>query len=434
MKRICLIFIILSVFSCRKSDYLLDSNTEALNDYGEGIGTKTLKKDHNHLFEGFIFVNDGQVLTIEPGTILRFKAGKSEKASALIVARGGKIIANGTKDEPIVFTSEKDDLKGSVADGEHGLWGGLIILGNAPVNTTGGEQHIEGIPLAEPRGVFGGPDENDNSGILRYVSIRHGGTDIGEGNEINGLTLGGVGRNTLVDYVEVVSNSDDGIEIFGGAVNLKHIAVSNCDDDAFDYDLGWSGNGQFWLGVQSDGTGDKLIEAGGGTNPVEGLPYSLPRIFNTTLIGNGTNSQGPIVAFEKNAGGVIAGSIIINKARGVELEVTDLVHDSYSQWKNKRLGLPGNIFYLVGNSTPETIFNLSGFSTQSMKNDWASYFNTSRNQVSDPKIDWKNKNYIPLQKITGTPEPYPNTWFQAVDFKGAFGGENWIKGWSLLGK
>ncbi|MGC9355864.1 MAG: hypothetical protein ACP5D9_18600, partial [Mariniphaga sp.] len=166
------IFLFFLIFTgCRKSDYLMEGNTEFFRDDGSGTGTVTWTKENEVLLEGFVFVNDGQVLTIEAGTVVRFRGGQAENASALIVARGGKIIAEGTKEEPIIFTSEHDDLQGSVAKDERGLWGGLIILGNAPVNLREGEARVEGIPFFESRGIFGGSDEDDDSGVLRYVSI-----------------------------------------------------------------------------------------------------------------------------------------------------------------------------------------------------------------------------------------------------------------------
>ncbi len=418
--------------SCRKSDYVLEDPNETITDNGFGTGTVTWTKDKSYVLEGFVFVNDGQVLTIEAGTVIRFRAGQAENASALIVARGGKIIAEGTPDQPIIFTSEDDDLQGSVATEERGLWGGLIILGNAPINIDGGEGSIEGIPLAEPRGIYGGTNENDNSGLLKYISIRHGGTNIGEGNEINGLTLGGVGNETQIDYVEVISNEDDGVEIFGGTVNLKHMVVSGCGDDLFDYDLGWSGNGQFWLGAQLNLPGDNLIEAGGGTNPVYGIPNSLPNLFNLTLFGSGNSSNGLCATFEKNAGGVVANSIFMNKDKGIALEVTDQEHDSYNQWKKGKLDIQNNVFYQVANSTPESIFKLNGIYTPEMANEWVASFNTSKNEIRDPAIDPESGSFVPNEKVKGEIFDYPLPWFQIVDFKGAFGEDDWIQGWTLL--
>jgi hypothetical protein len=431
--RIFLVFIVFVLFqNCRKSDYIIQGGENVIRDDGSGTGTVTWTKENEYLLEGFVFVNDGQILTIEPGTVIRFKPGKGENASALIVARGGKIFAEGTSAEPIIFTSESDDLIGSVDNDETGLWGGLIILGNAPINIAGGEASIEGIPLAEPRGIYGGTIENDNSGILNYISIRHGGTNIGDGNEINGLTLGGIGNETQIDYVEIISNEDDGVEIFGGTVNLKHMVVSNCGDDAFDYDLGWTGNGQFWLALQSSNLGDNLLEAGGGTNPVNGVPYSIPNIYNVTLIGNGNSGEGACVNFKDNAGGTVANSIFINDNHGILLEVADAHNDCYSQWQHGNLGIRSNVFHEIAASTGNTIFRLTGIYTPEQLNEWQNYFNTAKNEIIDPKINWQEGSFIPEEKIQGEMAEYPPGWFQIVNFKGAFGESDWIKGWTLL--
>ena len=427
-----IISIIVALAGCRKSDYELETGSSNIVDNGAGTGTVTWTKDKEYVIEGFVFVNDGQTLTIEPGTVVRFTAGEGENASALIVSRGGKIMAEGTADEPIIFTAESDDLILSVDKEKRGLWGGLIILGNAPINVRGGEAAIEGIPFAEPRSVFGGPDENDDSGVLKYVSIRHGGTNIGDGNEINGLTLGGAGSKTIIDYVEIISNEDDGVEIFGGTVNLKHMVVSGCGDDAFDYDLGWTGKGQYWLAVQSENLGDNIIEAGGGTDPVIGTPNSLPNIFNATLIGNGNNGESGSMKFFNYAGGILANSLIINDNHGILLEITDMQHDSYAQWLQGKLAVKNNVFYEVAASTPATVFTLTGFYTPEQQQLWANSFVTSKNEFANPNMDWENGDYLPDPKLQGNMAEYPDAWFQAVNFKGAFGESNWIKGWTLL--
>ena len=427
-----ILLLLMLAAGCRKSDYILEGNQETFSDNGGGTGTVTWTSDKDYILEGLVFVNDGQVLTIEPGTVIRFKPGQAENASALVVARGGKIIAEGTANAPIIFTAEADDLNGSVAKEERGMWGGLIILGNAPINLEVGEASIEGIPFAEPRGIYGGIDEEDNSGVLKYVSIRHGGTNIGDGNEINGLTLGGVGSKTEIDYVEIISNEDDGVEVFGGTVNLKHMVVSGCGDDAFDYDLGWNGNGQFWLGIQSNYYGDNLIEAGGGVSPVNGMPYSLPHIFNTTLIGNGNTSEGAALTYRNNAGGTLANSVIINKSQGVLLEVTDAQNDSYFQWQNGNVNVQHNVFYEVASSTPESVLRLTGIYNSSQESEWENSFYSSGNEIADPKIDYETGNYVPESKIQGDLYEYPESWFQIVNFKGAFGESNWIEGWTLL--
>ena len=206
---------------------------------------------------GRIAVEDGATLTIQPGTIIKGEAGTGANATALLIARGGKLNAVGTPSLPIIFTSVADEitpsdiLSGNFASPNldptvNGLWGGVIILGNAPIsasNTSGdvSSVQIEGIPTSDQNGLYGGDNSHDNSGVLKYISIRHGGANIGSGNEINGLTLGGVGFGTTVENIEVVANQDDGIECFGGTVNLTNVVSWNVGDDGFDTDQSWSG-------------------------------------------------------------------------------------------------------------------------------------------------------------------------------------------------
>ena len=137
----------------------------------------TWTSDNEYLLDGFVFVEDGAVLTIEAGTVIKGKPGQGENASALIIARGGKIMAEGTAQNPIIFTAESDDVNdlNDIPFGTSGLWGGVIVLGKARINTATGEGNIEGIPSDEIRGAYGGNDDSDNSGVIRYVSIRHGG-------------------------------------------------------------------------------------------------------------------------------------------------------------------------------------------------------------------------------------------------------------------
>lgn len=200
-----------------------------------------------------VFVTKGVTLTIEPGVIVKGSAGSDVNATALIIAQGAKINAEGTASQPIIFTSVADKIEpGQIASPNliptlNGLWGGLIILGKAHISYQDDQGNdsqtasIEGIPPDDANGIYGGTDDADNSGILKYVSIRHGGTSIGEGNEINGLTLGGVGSSTIIENIEIIANQDDGIEWFGGTVNVKNVVVWNTGDDAIDTDQAWSG-------------------------------------------------------------------------------------------------------------------------------------------------------------------------------------------------
>ena len=217
----------------------------------------TWTSDKVYILGGRITVVDGVTLTIEPGTIIKGEAGTGANATTLLIARGGKIMAEGTADAPIIFTSVADEiLPEDVAAGNfgspnldpdiNGLWGGVIVLGKAPISASNesgdvSEIQIEGIPTSDQNGLYGGSEPADNSGVLKYISIRHGGTNIGSGNEINGLSLGGVGTGTVVENIEIVANQDDGVEWFGGTVNVKNVLVWNVGDDGIDTDQSWNG-------------------------------------------------------------------------------------------------------------------------------------------------------------------------------------------------
>ena len=429
-----LILIISISPSCRKSDYLTKSGTITICDDGSGIGTMHWTSNKTYILDGLVFVNDGQTLIIDPGTIIQAKTGQGDKASALIIARGGKIIAEGTPDKPIIFTVEDDDLEGSIPIKAKGLWGGLIILGNAQLNTEANEASIEGIPFSEPRGVYGGFDDADNSGILKYVSIRHGGTNIGEGNEINGLTLGGVGNETTIDYVEIISNKDDGIEFFGGNVNCKHIAVIFCGDDCFDFDNGYRGLGQFWLAIQDPNEGDLISEHDGGSSPITGMPLSIPKIFNATFIGRGSSITNHTIAFRENAGGFYANSIIINQGSGIEIEYTENRDNSYTQFLNNNLEIRNNLFYNIADNRIFSIIAESEVVVSEYENILNDYFSSANNFIADPGIEITEDYYqiIPMNNYNENLFSYPDTWFDQVDYRGAFGYYNWLKGWSLF--
>lgn len=202
-----------------------------------------------YVLAGRIAVTSGVTLTIQPGVIVKGEVGSGANATALLVARGAKIMAEGTVTQPIIFTTVADEIQpGQIASPNleptlEGLWGGLMIMGKARGSFAGdvAEIQIEGIPASDTNGLYGGNDDVDDSGVLRYVSIRHGGANIGEGNEINGLTLGGVGSGTVIENIEVVANQDDGIEWFGGTVSVKNALIWNSGDDAIDTDQAWAG-------------------------------------------------------------------------------------------------------------------------------------------------------------------------------------------------
>lgn len=240
-----------------------------------------------YVLEGRITVLDGVTLIIEHGVIVKGREGTGSNATALLVARGGKLNAEGNASSPIIFTSIADQiLPGEISSPNleptvPGLWGGVIVLGKAPISASSNEMQIEGIPVSDLNGRYGGTDPLDNSGTIKYVSIRHGGANIGEGNEINGLTLGGVGSGTIIENVEVVANDDDGIEWFGGTVNVKNALVWNSYDDAIDTDQSWAGTLDNFIVICGSGT-DHALEIDG----PEGAMLAAHTVKNGSVKGS----------------------------------------------------------------------------------------------------------------------------------------------------
>ena len=248
-----------------------------------------------YVLSGRITVTSGATLTIQPGVIVKGEVGSGANASALVIARGAKINAAGTSSQPIIFTSIADEIMpGQIASPNmdptlEGLWGGVLILGYAKGSFAGGvnEIQIEGIPASDTNGLYGGTNDADNSGVLKYVSIRHGGANIGEGNEINGLTLGGVGSGTVIENIEVVANQDDGIEWFGGTVSVKNALIWNSGDDAVDTDQAWAGTLDNFLIICGKNT-DHALEIDG----PEGTYVAAHTVKNGSVKGHPASEFG----------------------------------------------------------------------------------------------------------------------------------------------
>ncbi|MDP0500966.1 MAG: hypothetical protein Q7P63_12800 [Verrucomicrobiota bacterium JB022] len=393
------------------------------------------------ILEGPIYVMDGAVLTIEPGVIVRGQPASAvvTDAGSLIVSRGSQIIASGTAQQPIIFTTAAVDVNDDGAydaDGgfatrwnagmgldvfhdadplnnplppyagwtqdasngavgaapyNRGLWGGLILLGSAPTNVGSiadgvavgtqseltdnyFENTIEGLIDSE-ESVYGGSNPNDSSGVVRYVSIRHGGTEIGEGNEINGLTMGGVGFGTLIEYVEVYLNNDDGYEWFGGTVNTSHLVALFNQDDSFDIDEGFTGLGQFWFSLQLDdtATGNHAGEHDGVINSIfvdsingvplgvtntgaearGGLPLAYPTVYNATYIGGGAGHNASYDSGRNDAfrirdsfGGTYRNSIFSDfGGSGIRLDA-----DGVDRWLAGDVSFQSNYWYNFANA------------------------------------------------------------------------------------
>ena len=268
--------IIFSV-ACSKKDEEPAPTPEsgAIEVSGEISGNVTWTSGKQYLLKGFVYVIEGATLTIEPGTVVK---GDKPTMGSLIVERGGKIIADGTAEHPIVFTSNAPS-----GFRNRGDWGGLILCGKAPVNN--GDPQIEG----GPRSHYGGTDPADNSGILRYVRIEYAGYPLQPDKETNGLTLAGVGTGTVVDYIMVAYANDDSFEWFGGTVNCKHLIAFRGLDDDFDTDNGYVGKLQFLIAVRdknvADVSGSNGFESDNDASGSTNVPVTKPIFSNVTVIG-----------------------------------------------------------------------------------------------------------------------------------------------------
>ena len=260
---------------------------------GKISADRTLKANYTYKIRGIVYVVNGAKLTIEPGTVIQGEKGASSRGT-LVITRGSQIIADGTKDKPILFTSDQ-------ATPARGDWGGIVILGNAKTNAsfngvTGIGSVEGGVNNAESLGVYGGTNDADNSGTLRYVRIEYAGYAYLPDNELNGLTLAGVGNATTVDYVEIYKANDDAIECFGGSVNLKHtIFISTLDDD-FDTDNGWSGKVQWGIVIRDSAVADisksESFESDNDANGSTLTPQTAGVYSNITVVGpRATNSN-----------------------------------------------------------------------------------------------------------------------------------------------
>lgn len=271
----------------------------------------TWTADNTYNLQNQIYVLPGASLTIEAGTRIA-STPTANGSGSLAVCRGAKIFALGTAEEPIVFTSTEDNGTWREAANE---WGNLTIMGNAYISNSFQEGNsstfgnnvspMEGLVPEFPgdgRVMYGGVDDEDSSGALAYVSIRYGGRVVGLANELNGLSLGGVGRNTDIDHIEIMNNVDDGIEIWGGTVNLSHVNIWNVGDDSFDIDQGWRGSAQYGLIVQGysldasqgSGVGDNMCETDGAENS-DAQPVTTAQIANFTMIGQPIDGDGATV-------------------------------------------------------------------------------------------------------------------------------------------
>lgn len=423
---------------------------------GAGTGTRTLSCDSLYVLNGFVYVNSGDVLTVDPGTVIQAKPGQGENASCLVVARGGQILADGTSECPIVFTYEGDPMNGSTPYSTHGLWGGVVINGYGALNTYDGEDNAEGIMDASGqfRDVFGGADNAESSGVLRYISIRHGGSEMPNppvnfqnvinGDETNGLSLNGVGSGTTLEHLEIVSTLDDGLQVMGGAASIKYLAIAFSTEENIEYDLGWVGDVQYFFSLMDQGemTGEHGFDFEGDDFEFQDvtlsfLPYTNPQIANFTSFGHEGIGA---VRWHNGGGGRLYNGIFQNWDFGIDFEDADPC-DAYELFLFGQLEIHNNRFWNVGDSLALDTMVLYEGPVWNGNDQIQDHFVLNNNQGSDLGLD---DTFDALAGfITSGVDPFPTvadsvpaqhqpvgTFFDPVNYVGAFepGGENWLTG------
>lgn len=466
MKKLFLYGILIAAtsVSCRKIE--VDGNT-VITDPGTG-GTEntilegrissnlTLHAQYTYKLRGLVYVTNGAILTIEPGTKI---VGENGKTGGLIITRGTKIIADGTADKPIVFTSE-------AANPQRGDWAGVVLLGQAPTNASfNGTQGIGavegGINNSDNLGLFGTPatqgqNPADNSGILRYVRIEYAGYAFLPDNEINGLTFGGVGSGTIIDNVQVSYANDDSFEWFGGTVNCTHLISYRTLDDDFDTDNGFSGKVQFGISLRDSAVADisksEAFESDNDANGSALLPQTSAVFSNMTVMGpkatlaNTGNSLFVWGAqIRRNSSLSLFNSIIMGYPNGLYIDATKGVPTDNNipgslQVQNTIIaGCPTPVLYSITGNT-NTPLTPNSTATITTWYNTASYGNSILTNNSDVGLgapfNYSNPDFNPTaSSVASTGGAFSNpklaTGFTSVSYKGACApGDTWWKGWS----
>lgn len=433
----------ITIFSCKKKDDEATPDTRLKDANGAIILTGeikenlTLKSTEKYLLQGFVYVAEGFTLTIEPGTIIK---GDLQTKGTLIVRRGAKIMADGTQAKPIVFTSNQ--AKGARKAGD---WGGVVLLGKANVNKS--PATIEGEGISQ----FGGTENADNSGVLRYVRIEFAGIAFATDQEINGLTLGGVGSGTTIDYVQISYSGDDSFEWFGGTVNAKHlIALAGVDDD-FDTDNGFSGKVQFGLALrdpniadQGTGGSSSTFESDNDATGTVATPQTSAVFSNITsfLASGAPNSRYRAGIFiRRNSALSIYNSVLVGHPEGVRID---------------NEGVPGNVSDNLLNSTPKSYIKGVVIAANTLKpievkngaslTDITNYFNGGNLTVATAdlatlklKANYNSLTAPALLPDAGSPlltggmfdaKANDAAFDKTATYRGAFGTTDWTTGWA----
>jgi hypothetical protein len=425
------------------------------------LNSQTLTSDKKYLLKGQVFVNEGKTLTIQPGTVI---FGEKRSKGTLIINRGGKLEAKGTKDKPIVFTSNQ-----AIGDRDRGDWGGIVMLGNASCNQV--DPAVEGISPAVNFGANPANTksaataiDNESSGTLEYVRIEFAGIELTPNNETNSLTMGGLGNATKMEYIQVSYGGDDGFEWFGGTHNAKYLVSFNTWDDDFDVDFGWSGNVQYGVAVRypsyADQSGSNIFECDNGPNDNDVTPYTTGTFSNITGIGpiktgssvSNANFQHALDLRRRTAVSIF-NSVFVGMPLGIRMNQASVV----GQYVTNQRGVLANNIILTPNNTNSFIAG-----TGVVASDVSTYWNASNSKVDGPSDDAKhtalgispdllfgsklddnygaNPNFAVTTGTIATGADFTNAKFnetnrtaqfdKTVTYRGAFGSADWTDTWA----
>ncbi len=356
----------------------------------------TLETGKNYTLNGGIHVKPGATLTIQPGVTITAKHDGT--VDYILVEQGAKIDAQGTASQPIVMTSEKK---------EAGAWGGLHICGYAHTNNGSGSSEIGNAP-------YGGNNDADNSGTLKYIRLEYTGYAFDEEHEANGVSFYGVGNGTTVEHLQAYKGSDDGFEFFGGSVNVKYMVSTSCSDDSFDWTEGWNGKAQFLVAYQEEPTSlgydcDCLMECDNNGTNFAATPVAHPVIANATLIGNGGDAQG--VRLRAGTEVELYNTIITGKGKALSVE-TDETENALKNGTSKLeyVAIAGELSSKQGIYTNADFIQATG-------------------NLDNQTFTWSN-NYVGT--LDGGKDLSADSFFTKTDYKGAVkSGEDWTSGWTL---
>jgi hypothetical protein len=384
------------------------------------IGKIKLKPANTYLLRGGVFIN--KKLVCKPGVRVFGLPG-----SFLVINRGARLIAQGTPEAPIVFTSAAPE-----GTRRRGDWGGIIFNGRAPINVPGGEGEGEG-----DTGRYGGganPDPNDFSGILRYVRVEYGGFPISPDNELNCVAFQGVGNTTEVDNLAALWGGDDGIEMFGGTIDLRHIVAIGASDDSIDWTEGWNGRVQFAVVQQRGDEADNGFECDNSAENHNLLPRSAPRMANVTVIGAPSPDQGPGstrgMLLRVGTWGQFRNFIVMG-FKNVGLEVRDAA--TFAGFENGGLELRSMIFFDNRGNNP----NIASGATTSAVTDFGQNIMVGvdpllMNPYDTEAPDFRPQAGSPALVSANVAPLFNDPFFAAAPYVGAFGGgasDNWLAGW-----